>query len=1718
MSANLGELTVRFTGDASELATTISEVQGQLSGLQAKSGGATAAIEGFIKNTKRGSDILSQYKAQMSAAGKAVDEHKTALAKAKTAVETNNSALTVAQQKYEATKKSVFDNCAALKQEQKQLSVLSQAKKNEISALEKANASINKNSLAYKDNEKAIHWTKNELSAIEKQQLNVQNALNSQGQALRSSIVDYNNAGAAVRNANKGYEQAETALKSAQSTYREYQDGLAAVEKQQRALNLQTTGKSLKDFGEGVDTVTKPLQVASAALAAGGVACAKFAIDFEDNFANVKKTVEGTPEQLAEIKQGIIDLTTVGIDGRSALPQTTAQLTEIAAAGGQLGIATENIVEFTETMAQMGTATNLSGKAGAATLARFMNVTNTSQDQVKNLGSAIVDLGNNFATTESEIAELGLRMGATGNVVGISAQDVLAYSTALSSMGIEAEAGGSSVSRIWMDIQSAVSAGGDDLAMFAEISGETSKEFADYWKKDASGAFQAFLKGLSKSEDQIAVLGDLGFNNIRDIQALQRLASDKGIDLLTDALKRSNTAWAENIALQREADAKAETTAGQLQITKNNLIEAGRSMGEAFLPMIKDASGKVAEFAQSIAQMSDEDKERIIDIAKNIVILGAGAKGVSAAAKGIGGFVEALGKIGAAAPRLASAAAAAGPAILATGGAIALTAGAVWAGTKAYEAYQKEQLNTVKVSDEQIKAAQDTLSEYEKISDWHKEAERLNTIITTSTDTTEVEQAKSALDELKKQVGEKYDLELTVNGGDINETLKQLREMKKIDLITERSRTQADLNYSDFSAAVENQKNKTAEESQAAERQQELVAAQGEIKNAVAAYKETLSEIDSLDHNSEEYIQRFAEASETEKKTLQKIVDDFNLDSDWDTAALDIDYDVEEATKKSENIKKEVEECTTEVDQFKSAIESVANDTAALIPQQLADGEYSEAMSGLKTALENISKYTKELGFDDFAQNLVQELSVAQQGFDNITQVAQSGQEGIADFLNDFASNSTAAGASAEDLANAVAQIGTSLINNGADADVINEIVKSIVGLPEDVTIQLNAEGTALEIIKNTSEETDKLDGKTATVKTEADTSGTDEAKEAIDGVKDKTVTISLEATIKAREVRGLGSGLKPNFAEGTNDAPGGLAVINDQRGVSDPRELVQIGDKGYLFEGRDVVLPIPEHAKVYTAAETQAILGNLPHYASGKNQTSGWEAAQTNREHYRKTTYSIISAADELEWLKQMRSEFAADSEAIREIEEQTVTYTKKMWQEQLSDLKYALDMGQMSQEEYYNALAAYKSANFAPDTEEYKDTALELHKLAKQILSDANDISSSWTDVRGALNDWDEIGDSMGAAYNRIQKRNLQAAQSGIITWDEYFDTLNENAEQLVNNYIDYSDNWIEHEKSYNAMSADENIAAIERQQQRINDFFASISELTEEQYIIKLDIDTSLADAKMDAYADKMAEWEDDADWYAKNVDVYGWDFMNKGDSETAFIQRKIDGYMKWSQDEHLSETERKYALRQADEMRLELYKATESSYDDMLDGIKAQMDEAEKLLSERLSALDEQWEVEDRAEDKAEAIDDINKYKNAVTIEGKEKYNEALDRLKEIEREEARYALEQENNAVIEQLQADYEALEAEKKQVLEQTAEANMQVASILQPLDMNLKSMESALTGKIDQVISVLQTQIERLKPNVTINQTNNSIVNDAADGIIFGNSVFDKVVDALSG
>lgn len=1842
MADAIGELVVRITGDASQLAATISEVQGQLSGMQGGFKGANSAADSFINGTKKGASVLEQYKSRMEAAGKSVEQYKGALTKQKeTTVQytkaLRDSAITLREKQnaVQSVAKAYKTNTASLKENgenlQYQLKLLDgtvSTNKEHIAGLKTANQTLKRNSEEYRSNSQAIKSMQGQNSQLKNERKTLTAAIRENDAALRTETSAYKNAQAEVKAAAAAYKEAQAnvskskaaeeshanTLKKAQSAYQEYQDGLAAVERQQRALNMQATGKNLKEIGSGIDTVTKPLQIASAALAAGGVASAKFAIDFEDNFANVKKTVEGTPAELEEVRQGIIALTTTGIDGRNAIPQTTKQLTELAAAGGQLGIKTPNIVEFTETMAQMGTSTNLYGAEGAATLARFMNVTNTSQKDVKNLGSAIVDLGNNFATTESEIATLGLRMGATGNVVGISAQDVLGYATALSSMGVEAEAGGSSVSRIWMNIQSAVSSGGEELATFAKVSGKSSAEFANQWKTDASGAFQAFVKGLSKSEDQVQTLAELGFNNIRDIQALQRLASEKGINLMTEALQRANTAWTENIALQKEADAKAETTAGQIQITKNNLVEAARGIGETFLPTISKASGGIKDFAQDLANMSDEGKERLIDTATGIVAVGAGAKGVVGLTKGIGGFVEALGKMGIAVPALASVAPVA---LVAASGIAAVTTATVLGVAAHREWYNSNYKFADGLSEINNKAAEST----GKIKELNKVQEQVKSLqfIINSPDSSQeqIDDAKAKIEEIKELLADEYELVIKSDNSNLDKVIDTAK--KKTQAEARQGSVEA---FSAFNEAYETYQNNRERYAQDEKKYNEAI----DNAEIYARKKAAITDLDAA-------LKEGAISEHDYYEGMQKIGEDLwqSKFSELDPFAIKriVNGNFESASNDIEKYKNRIEDLTESEKKLHDAAESAANNNLELLNLSALDKD-TEAVQRNLDMIAGIIKNANEMGAELDTSGYAQAASLAMNNLNSLEDAWSQGGQMLDNVVNDYITSSQKFGASAEQTA-----VGAALIKNGfrdiasaaatngglekvaeqateverslnkldgnhsinisanGDIMVVDDTCNKIESIDgKNVDIRLNADGnyevvnelgetvktfdgTAVnvrvnadgnyEVLNETGEVIAQIDGKTAEVKITADTSEPDnylpEPKEsavkfnkdssepdnyqpdpkeglvtfkkdssAVDNYNPPNLQRTVTYSINTVSAAGLPSPHNlAGRAKGDKDFKGGKVVINDQKGIRDPREIVEVNGTGYIFEGRNVVVDLPRHAKIYTAAQREEMMSaaNLPHYANGKNNEA-WENAKSDRTHVRKTTYSIIPAWEELEWLDEMRKKFASNAEVIKEIEEETVTYTKKMWSENLSTMQYALDMGWTSQEEYYSRLAAYRDENFAPDTEEYQDATLKLHKYSVQQIDDANKASKAYIDLHGSLNDWNEMGKSMGEVWQTVNRRNVQAANDGLITWSEYFDTREEYTKQFLDNYLNYSDNWIDIEKKYHNMSAESNAAAIKRQMNEVENLFASIGKLTEKEYLINIGVKADLQEALYDVVSDSISKWEDDADWYQKQADVYGWDFMNPNDNEINFYGRKYDNYQKmldgsfWDGTElegtELNETERQNVLRSMDEMRLELYKATENQYDKQLDEYKNRMDEVEKLLNEKLSALDERWEVEDRAEDKAETLSDIEKYKNAVTIEGREKYQEALDNLKEIEREEQRYALEVENNTIMEQMQADYKALEAEKERILQQTKEANMKIASLVEPLKNNVSSLENNFNNKVDELINTLKSEIGKIKPSITYTQNNTNYINDGTDGKIYQNKVFDQFVVATGG
>ena len=201
------------------------------------------------------------------------------------------------------------------------------------------------------------------------------------------------------------------------------------------STTCEAVGKRLQSVGKTLTThVTLP-------LTALGAAAGKAAIDFESSFAGVRKTVDASEEQLQRLSRGIRDMS-------KEIPASATAIAGVAEAAGQLGIETDNILSFTRVMIDLGEATNLTAEEAATSLARFANITQMSQQEFDKLGSVIVALGNNLATTEAEIVSMATRLAGAGSQVGLTEAQIMSFAGALSSVGVEAEAGGSAFSRL----------------------------------------------------------------------------------------------------------------------------------------------------------------------------------------------------------------------------------------------------------------------------------------------------------------------------------------------------------------------------------------------------------------------------------------------------------------------------------------------------------------------------------------------------------------------------------------------------------------------------------------------------------------------------------------------------------------------------------------------------------------------------------------------------------------------------------------------------------------------------------------------------------------------------------------------------------------------------------------------------------------------------------------------------------------------------------------------------------------------------------------------------------------------------------------------------------------------------------------------------------------------------------------------------------------------
>lgn len=369
-------------------------------------------------------------------------------------------------------------------------------------------------------------------------------------------------------------------------------------------------------------------------------------ISFESAFTGVTKTVDVTSEELSKLRKDIRGMA-------KEMPESVEEISGVAEAAGQLGIKTKSVAGFTKTMVMLGDATNLSSEEAATSMARFANVTGMSQKNFDKLGSTVVALGNNMATTEKEIVEMATRISGAGSQVGLSEAQIMSFSAALSSVGIEAEAGGTAFSTLLSKMNLATVQGGKSLNSFATVAGMSGEQFKKAFKNDAAGAVLSFINGLDKINKNggsaIKTLNDMGLSDVRIRDALLRAAGASGT--FTEALKIGTKAWNKNTALTKEAETRYKTMESQLQMTKNKLNDIGISVYSSFeKPLVKGvatanrALGNLSKKLENGGIKEIVPKEAINtveNLGKVAMVAGkGGVKVLGAAAKLVGNNME----------------------------------------------------------------------------------------------------------------------------------------------------------------------------------------------------------------------------------------------------------------------------------------------------------------------------------------------------------------------------------------------------------------------------------------------------------------------------------------------------------------------------------------------------------------------------------------------------------------------------------------------------------------------------------------------------------------------------------------------------------------------------------------------------------------------------------------------------------------------------------------------------------------------------------------------------------------------------------------------------------------------------------------------------------------------------------------------------------------------
>ena len=318
-------------------------------------------------------------------------------------------------------------------------------------------------------------------------------------------------------------------------------------------------------------------------------AAAQAGIAQERAFADVKRTAQGTTNDLNELRKAYTDLST------QKVVTPFADLAKIGTLGAQMNIPTKDLKDFTTAVAEFSTVTEMDVEAATTAFGRFGQMIGGLQESSKGAGDGykilanqVADLGAKSVATEPEIANMMVSIAAQGKSAGFTQNQILALSSTLSSLAIPKEWARGSLQRIFNSINAAAAEGGDAMHTYAQAVGVTDTEFQKLWRDDPNKVFQGILQNLAGIGDKVQkaqAIKDLGFKNVRDVELLSRMSNSVG--LYVEQLEEAEKASKNTSFIDDSMSIITDTMSAKLQQFQNALQNAGAAMNSSFMVPMK---------------------------------------------------------------------------------------------------------------------------------------------------------------------------------------------------------------------------------------------------------------------------------------------------------------------------------------------------------------------------------------------------------------------------------------------------------------------------------------------------------------------------------------------------------------------------------------------------------------------------------------------------------------------------------------------------------------------------------------------------------------------------------------------------------------------------------------------------------------------------------------------------------------------------------------------------------------------------------------------------------------------------------------------------------------------------------------------------------------------------------------------------------------------------